>query len=184
MKHHLRRPLFWVLLVIPVVVLMIIFIPHTKDAAITPSDENECTFDSDCPVYRCPGVRASCVNGFCKPIDLKGEVTRCIDLKNPVCGNGVCEGNESDSCPNDCGGSFVDKSTCEAAGGHWNDCGSPCAGMDVDGCIEICEAHCECGGVAEYGYSCPGGYTCRLSGKKGPDEVGVCVHVSNVKPSA
>jgi len=64
---------------------------------------NECVVDADCPQYRCPGVLASCISGFCKPVDIKGEVTRCIDLKNPVCGNSVCEGPERNgSCPVDC----------------------------------------------------------------------------------
>lgn len=61
---------------------------------------------------------------------------------------------------------------CEQTGGNWNECGSPCAGTDAEICIQVCQAQCECGGIA--GFSCPEGYVCRLSGKVA-DEVGVCV---------
>ena len=61
---------------------------------------------------------------------------------------------------------------CNAAGGNWNECGSPCAGTNSDFCIESCEAMCECGGIA--GFSCPDGYTCLLSGEIA-DEMGKCI---------
>ena len=61
---------------------------------------------------------------------------------------------------------------CEEAGGHWNECGSPCAGTDADFCIEICSAQCECGGIA--GFACPQDFKCRLTGKIA-DEIGVCI---------
>ena len=60
---------------------------------------------------------------------------------------------------------------CNAARGHWNECGSPCAGTDAEMCIQVCQAQCECGGIA--GFSCPEGYKCRLTGKIA-DEMGVC----------
>jgi hypothetical protein len=63
---------------------------------------------------------------------------------------------------------------CNAAGGHWNDCGSPCAGTGADFCIQSCEAMCECGGIA--GFGCPEGYSCLLSGKI-TDEIGRCIVV-------
>lgn len=61
---------------------------------------------------------------------------------------------------------------CKAAGGNWNECGSPCAGTDAEVCIQVCSPQCECGGIT--GFSCPKGYRCRLTGRIS-DEMGVCV---------
>lgn len=61
---------------------------------------------------------------------------------------------------------------CESVRGKWNECGSPCAGIGEQFCIEVCEAMCQCGGIA--GFGCPEGYHCRLSGKIA-DEMGKCV---------
>ncbi len=66
---------------------------------------------------------------------------------------------------------------CRQAGGNWNECGSPCAGTDAEFCIQVCQAQCECGGIA--GFTCPVGYDCRLSGKTA-DEIGVCIPKANV----
>lgn len=66
---------------------------------------------------------------------------------------------------------------CKQAGGNWNECGSPCAGTGSEFCIQVCQAQCECGGIA--GFNCPVGYTCRLSGKIA-DEIGVCISESNI----
>ena len=94
--------------------------------------------------------------------------------KGPFCGDNVCQDNENeDGCKADCGGfEGITKSQCTKAGGNWNDCGSPCAGTGAEICIQVCQAQCECGGIA--GFSCPEGYKCRLSGKI-KDEMGVCV---------
>jgi len=62
---------------------------------------------------------------------------------------------------------------CEKYGGKWNECGSPCAGTGAEICVQMCQAQCECGGIA--GFKCPQGYECRLSGKI-VDEIGVCVN--------
>ncbi len=70
------------------------------------------------------------------------------------------------------GFSGISKSQCDQADGHWNECGSPCAGTGADFCIEMCQVQCECGGIA--GFSCPEHFKCRLSGKIA-DEMGVCV---------
>ena len=70
------------------------------------------------------------------------------------------------------GFSGITKQQCTDAGGHWNTCGSPCAGTGADFCIEMCQVQCECGGIA--GFGCPKGFKCRLSGKI-MDEMGVCV---------
>ena len=66
----------------------------------------------------------------------------------------------------------ITEQQCNEAGGHWNECGSPCAGTGADFCIEMCQVQCECGGIA--GFNCPKGYKCRLSGKI-MDEMGVCI---------
>ena len=66
----------------------------------------------------------------------------------------------------------ITEQQCIEAGGHWNECGSPCAGTDAEICIQMCQVQCECGGIA--GFNCPKGYKCRLSGKI-IDEMGVCV---------
>lgn len=103
MRHHLRKPLAWVILVLIFVLIIILFVPLGKNNSAKKPQVNECVVDADCPQYRCPSVRPSCIDGFCKPVDLKGEVTRCIDLQRPVCGNNVCEGTERNgSCPVDC----------------------------------------------------------------------------------
>ena len=66
----------------------------------------------------------------------------------------------------------ITKIQCMEAGGHWNECGSPCAGTGAEMCIQVCKVQCECGGIA--GFACPEGFECRLSGKI-VDEIGVCV---------
>jgi len=67
---------------------------------------------------------------------------------------------------------LISQKSCSESGGHWNECGSPCAGTGSDFCIESCEEMCECGGIA--GFNCPNGYTCLLSGKIA-DEMGKCI---------
>lgn len=90
------------------------------------------------------------------------------------CGDNVCQGNEKESgCKEDCGGfEGITKLQCTKAGGSWNGCGSPCSGTGAEFCIQICQAQCECGGIA--GFKCPDSYKCRLTGKIA-DEMGVCV---------
>ena len=94
--------------------------------------------------------------------------------KEPFCGDDICQANEKESgCAEDCGGfEGIAKKQCVEAKGHWNDCGSPCAGTNAKFCIQVCSPQCECGGIA--GFKCPIGYKCRLTGKIA-DEIGVCV---------
>lgn len=66
----------------------------------------------------------------------------------------------------------ITEQQCDDANGHWNECGSPCAGTGAEMCIQMCQVQCECGGIA--GFGCPKGYKCRLSGKIA-DEMGICV---------
>jgi len=84
----------------------------------------------------------------------------------------VSKENDGTLVDEDVGFAGITKQQCDEAGGHWNECGSPCAGTGADFCIEICQVQCECSGIA--GFSCPDGFKCRLSGKV-VDEMGVCV---------
>lgn len=97
-----------------------------------------------------------------------------MPVKEPFCGDNVCQANEQESgCDADCGGlDGITKKQCSDANGNWNDCGSPCAGTGSGICIQMCQAQCECGGIA--GFGCPDGFKCRLSGKIA-DEMGACV---------
>jgi hypothetical protein len=93
---------------------------------------------------------------------------------NEICGNDLCELSEKkfNSCGADCGGvAGITKKQCDEVGGKWNDCGSACAGLDAEICIEVCSEQCECD---KENFSCPEGFTCRLSGKR-PKEIGVCI---------
>ncbi|HEU0051014.1 MAG TPA: GerMN domain-containing protein [Patescibacteria group bacterium] len=73
----------------------------------------------------------------------------------------------------------LSKADCEAAHGHWTDCGSPCHGKNTDTCIQVCEAQCLCGGIA--GWQCPKDFTCTDydPGPNVPDALGVCRKGSN-----
>jgi len=94
----------------------------------------------------------------------------------------ACEPNQEDTVSKDrddtepvddnLGFSGISEAQCREAGGHWNECGSPCAGTGADFCIEKCQVQCECSGIA--GFSCPEGFKCRLSGQIA-DEMGVCI---------
>jgi len=65
---------------------------------------------------------------------------------------------------------------CTAARGHWNECSSRCqldnAGKPAVACPMMCEALCECGGIA--GFGCPEGWTCRTPAGIA-DALGYCV---------
>jgi hypothetical protein len=66
--------------------------------------------------------------------------------------------------------------SCQAARGHWNEGGSRCmldnTGKTGVACPALCEALCECGGIA--GFGCPEGYTCRMPAGIA-DALGYCV---------
>ena len=65
---------------------------------------------------------------------------------------------------------------CTAARGHWNECSSRCqldnAGKPAVACPMMCEALCECGGIA--GFGCPAGWTCHTPTGIA-DALGYCV---------
>lgn len=46
---------------------------------------------------------------------------------------------------------------CREGSGFWNECGSACAGKNVDFCTEQCVQQCECGFE---NYKCPEEYEC------------------------
>jgi hypothetical protein len=63
---------------------------------------------------------------------------------------------------------------CEAAGGYWTDCGSPCRGKGKDvACIQVCEPQCLCGGR---GWQCPADYVCTdyEPDERTPEAIGAC----------
>jgi hypothetical protein len=65
---------------------------------------------------------------------------------------------------------------CTAARGHWTECSNTCqldnAGKPAVACPAMCEALCECGGIA--GFGCPEGWTCRMPAGVA-DALGYCV---------
>ncbi|MFH1786019.1 MAG: hypothetical protein ABH842_06335 [Candidatus Micrarchaeota archaeon] len=85
--------------------------------------------------------------------------------------------------PNQPNGTFVDKASlnetiCEAAGGHWNECGSACRGAPEGSvCTLQCIQYCECGGFA--GFRCPEDYYCTdYIPEYAADAVGICKPIS------
>jgi hypothetical protein len=75
-------------------------------------------------------------------------------------------------------GGYVTEAMCNAAHGHWNECGSPCRGSPAgQPCVAMCLQQCECGGIA--GFGCPQGYECTdyLPGKDTPDAMGICKRI-------
>ena len=64
----------------------------------------------------------------------------------------------------------VNQAACNAAGGHWNACGSACRSEPPGTpCIEVCVPYCECGGLAGFRSAC-GDY----EPKGAADAMGVC----------
>lgn len=100
----------------------------------------------------------------------------CIQIPisgTPKPGNGTT-GNENN-------GTFggITQEMCDAARGHWNECGSACRGApEGTACIMMCVQYCECGGIA--GFGCPPGYLCTdylpkyPNGDPVPDAMGIC----------
>jgi hypothetical protein len=70
---------------------------------------------------------------------------------------------------------MLTRESCEAARGHWNECGSACRGQPEGTiCTLQCVPMCMCGGIA--GFGCPQGFTCTdyLPSPTTPDAMGVC----------
>ena len=74
-------------------------------------------------------------------------------VQNPKPGNGTTGSGTGDN------GTFggITKEMCDAARGHWNECGSACRGAPPDTpCVMMCVQYCECSSSAK----CPQGYAC------------------------
>ncbi len=71
-------------------------------------------------------------------------------------------------------GFVLNQTSCEAAKGHWIDCGSPCHGKGAEVCIQMCEPQCLCGGIA--GWQCPVSLVCTdyEPSSTTTDALGVC----------
>lgn len=100
------RSLIMILLAILIMIFSFIIYSHYS-IEIPPKEEimyagDECVTNSDCPQPRCIGMKNLCENGYCVVRQTGPTTVRCIDLKTPVCGNGVCEADEKDRCPEDC----------------------------------------------------------------------------------
>ncbi len=135
-----------------------------------------CSAEFSHAVKTCSCPAGTCFNGTaCAKVI--GSFEECAAAGYPV----------MESYPRQCsvpgGPTFTEKvpaaitaGSCQAAGGHWTDCGSRCqldnAGKTGVACPALCESLCECGGIA--GFQCPSGSTCQLpSGIT--DALGYCV---------
>ena len=100
------RPLFIVFVAALILLLSLVIYSkygiNIQETQQTINPGNECLIDSDCPQVRCPGMKSTCENGFCVVRKTDPNAPRCIDLKNPLCGNGICESDEQNRCSEDC----------------------------------------------------------------------------------
>jgi len=135
-----------------------------------------CSADFSHAVKTCTCPAGMCFNGAaCAKVI--GNFEECVAAGYPV----------MESYPRQCrvpgGPSFTEiipaqitRESCQAARGHWTDCGSRCAidnqGKSGVACPALCEALCECGGIA--GFGCPAGFTCRMPSGIA-DALGYCV---------
>jgi len=101
----------FVVILLAVLILILSFIIYSHYGITAPKEVqeeeipqgHECTADMDCAQPKCPGMKVICENGFCIVKSIGPIPIKCFDLKVPVCGNGVCEGDETVNCPRDCG---------------------------------------------------------------------------------
>jgi len=65
---------------------------------------------------------------------------------------------------------------CKDSGGNWNECSNKCMldnqGKESVACPMMCEALCECSGIA--GFNCPEGYSCVIKSNV-TDALGYCI---------
>ena len=135
-----------------------------------------CSAENSHGVKTCICPRGRCFNGIAC-VDMIGSFEECVAAGYPV----------MESYPRQCrvpgGPTFTEQvpvmitaESCQDARGHWNECSSRCmldnAGKSGVACPALCEALCECGGIA--GFGCPTGYTCRLPSGIA-DALGYCV---------
>ncbi|HVN65032.1 MAG TPA: hypothetical protein VMT31_00250 [Methanomicrobiales archaeon] len=135
-----------------------------------------CSAENSHAVKTCTCPAGKCFNGTACVMQI-GNFGECVAAGYPV----------MESYPRQCrvpgGPTFVEEippaltmESCQAARGHWTECGSRCR-LDNTGkpdviCPALCEALCECGGIA--GFGCPAGYSCRLVADIA-DALGYCV---------
>ncbi|MBN2095528.1 MAG: hypothetical protein JW727_05750 [Candidatus Aenigmarchaeota archaeon] len=122
---------------------------NSKEVKVCDCGEGKCFNGSQCVGLSSPGI---------------SSFEECVAAGYPVL----------ESYPRQCrtpdGQVFVEeiedplKAACIEAGGNWNECGSRCAidnqGKEGIACPMMCEALCECGGIA--GFTCPAGYSCKM----------------------
>ncbi|MBU4502852.1 MAG: hypothetical protein KKA79_09730 [Nanoarchaeota archaeon] len=106
-----NKGLFTVFLAI-LILLLAFLLSSDYILRITPEVEStvqgdECILTSDCPQPRCPGVKNICRDGYCLIWIESPSAAKCIDLKVPICGNDICEGDEE--CPEDCDPNWSEK---------------------------------------------------------------------------
>ncbi len=105
--------------------------------------ENEVCDNAECKVIDKPPV---CGDGICEGTEILTCPQDCTTP--PVCGNGICELGESYvNCPEDCKGpSFCGNGICEAGETEAN-CPADCKVSDdpYDECVKICRAQTICG---------------------------------------
>jgi hypothetical protein len=123
-----------------------------------------CSAENSHGVKTCNCPAGSCFNGTACVMAIR-NFEECVAAGYPV----------MESYPRQCrvpgGPTFIEElppvitaGSCQAARGHWNECSNRCmldnAGKPDVVCPALCEALCECGGIA--GFGCPEGFTCRL----------------------
>lgn len=135
-----------------------------------------CSAENSHAVKTCDCPAGSCFNGTACVRQIR-SFEDCVEAGYPV----------MESHPRQCrvpgGPTFTEvipvqmsREVCQASRGHWNECSSRCR-LDNQGrpetvCTAMCEALCECGGIA--GFGCPDGYTCRMPAGIA-DALGYCV---------
>jgi hypothetical protein len=135
-----------------------------------------CSAENSHGVKTCSCPAGSCFNGTSCVMAIQ-SFEECVAAGYPV----------MESYPRQCrvpgGPTFVEQippemtaGGCLAARGHWNECSNRCmldnAGKPEVVCPALCEALCECGGIA--GFGCSEGFTCRLPPGIA-DALGYCV---------
>ena len=113
------------------------------------NQQPSCGWQPDGPYYDCGTAGSPDPSGM--------SPMACTGGTGPVCGNGVCEAGENNTCPNDCGGggAICGNGICEA--GEAATCPSDCGG----GGDPVCgNGVCEAGETTSCPADCAGGGGC------------------------
>ena len=133
----------------------------TLDAKLCPDGTVVGRVAPDCEFEPCPDET--------QPVGCPEDARVCPDGTVVVREGPDCE---FAACPTE----KMTEELCSSAGGNWNDCSSRCKlanqGRDDIACIAVCEALCECAGIA--GFGCPEGYSCKTPPGIA-DALGYCV---------